>query len=108
MPDLLAFTGCGSVSLLSGKGKQSAIKVILKQDERLCETMKELGHTQVSEELIEKCEMYACSLYGKSGADVNDVRYALFWQKERESSQLPPTKDALSKHTSRANYQAAI
>ena len=47
--------------------------------------------------------MYACSLYGKSGADVNDVRYALFWQKEPESSQLPPTKDALSKHTSGAN-----
>ena len=48
LPDLLAFTGCGSVSLLSGKGKQSAIKIILKQDERLCETMKELGQSYTS------------------------------------------------------------
>ena len=94
--------------IFSGKGKQSAVKVIL-EDEGLCETMRELGQSYtVSEELIEKCEMYVCSLYGNSGADVNDVRYALFCQKGSESSQLPPTKDALSKHTRRANYQAAI
>ena len=68
--------------------------------------MKELGRSYtVSEELMVKREIYICSLYGKSGADVNDARYALFC---KESSQLPPTKDALSKHTSRANYQAAI
>ena len=41
--------------------------------------MKELGQAYtVSEELAEKCEKYVCSLYGKSGADVIDVRYALF------------------------------
>ena len=57
---------------------------------------------------MEKCEMYVYSLHRKSGADVNDVRYALFCQKGSESSQLPPTKDALIKHRSRANYQAAI
>ena len=109
LPDLHGFTGCDSVSALSGKGKQSAIKVILKQDERLCETMKELGQSYtVSEELLEKCEMYVCSLYGKSRADVNDVHFALFCQKGSKLSQLPPTEDALSKHTSRANYQAAI
>ena len=108
MPGLHAFTGCDSVSSFSGKGKQSAVKVILK-DEGLCETMRELGQSYtVSEELMEKCEMYVCSLYGKSGADVNDVCYALFCQKGSESSQLPTTKDALSKHTRRANYQAAI
>ena len=67
--------------------------------------MKELGQSYtVSEELMEKCEKYVCSLYGKSGADVIDVRYALFFQKTFESSQLLPTKDALSNHTSRANY----
>ena len=60
--------------------------------------MKELGRSYtVSEELMVKREMYICSLYGKSGADVNDARYAMFC---KESSQLPPTKDALSKHTS--------
>ena len=108
LPGLHTFTGCDSVSTFSGKGKQSAVKVILK-DEGLRETMRELGQSYtVSEELMEKCEMYVCSLYGKSGADVNDVRYALFCQKGSESSQLPPTKDALSKHTRRANYQAAI
>ena len=81
LPGLHAFTGCDSVSTFSGKGKQSAVKVILK-DEGLCETMREFGQSYtVSEELMEKCEMYVCSLYGKSGADVNDVRYALFCQK---------------------------
>ena len=39
LPGLHAFTGCDSVSTFSGKGKQSAVKVILK-DERLCETMR--------------------------------------------------------------------
>ena len=108
LPGLPVFTGCDSVSAFSGKGKQSAVKVILK-DEGLCETMKELGQSYtVSEELMEKCERYVCSLYGKSGADVNDIRYALSCQKGSKSSQLPPTKDALSKHTRRANYQAAI
>ena len=72
--------------------------------------MKEPGQSyRVSEELMEKCEKYVRSLYGKSGVDVIDVRYALFFKKRFESSsQLPPIKDALSKHTSRANYQAAI
>ena len=42
LPSLHAFTGCDSVSAFSGKGKQSAVKVILK-DEGLCETMRELG-----------------------------------------------------------------
>ena len=63
--------------------------------------MKELGQScTVSEELMEKREKYVCSLYGKSGTDVIDVRYALFFEKRFESSQLPSTKDILSKHTS--------
>ena len=45
--------------------------------------MKELGLAYtVSEELAKKCEKYVCSLYGKSGADVIDVRYALFSRKD--------------------------
>ena len=79
------------------------------KDEGLCETIKELGQSNtVSEELMEKCEKNVCSLYGKSGADVIDVRYALFCQKRSESSQLPLTKDTLSMYTSRANHQAVI
>ena len=75
LPGLHAFTECESESAFSGKGKQSAIKVILK-DEGLCKTMKELGQSYtVSEELMEKCEKYVCSLYEKSGADVNDALY---------------------------------
>ena len=108
LPGLHAFTGCDSVSAFSGKGKQSAVKVILK-DEGLCETVKKLGQSYtVSEEVMEKCEMYVCILYGKSGADVNDELHELFCQKGSESSQLPPTKDALIKHKRGANYQAAI
>ena len=101
-PGLHAFTGCESVSAFCGKGN-------LKM-KGLCETIKELGQSNtVSDELMEKCEKYVCSLYGKSGADVIGVRYALFCQKRFESSsQLPLTKDTLSMHTSRANHQASI
>ena len=58
------------------------LKVILK-DKGHCETMKELGQSYtVSDELMEKFEKYVCILYEKSGADVIDVRYALFLQKK--------------------------
>ena len=47
---------CYLLSTFSGKGKQSAVKAILK-DEGLCEAMRELGQSYtVSEELMEKCE----------------------------------------------------
>ena len=36
------------------------------------------------------------------------LRYDMFCLKAAQSSQLPPSKDALQKHVLRANYQAAI
>ena len=40
--------------------------------------------------------------------DVNELRYILFSTKNQQTSQLPPTRDAMTKHIQRANYQAAI
>ena len=55
------------------------------------------------------CMEFTCALYGKPGtADVNEVRYQMFCANACQAHQLPPCKDALLKHISHANYQAAI
>ena len=49
-----------------------------------------------------------CALYGYASGNINDVRYTLFCSKTGDSSNLPPTRDALQQHIHRANYQDAI
>ena len=105
---LHAFTGCDSVCAFVGKGKKAAFTLIKKQD-HFCETMKDLGDSpEVSDDLFKGCEKFVCALYGGKGSDVNKLRYSKFCATNAQSSRLPPTKDALKKHTQRANYQAAV
>ena len=53
-------------------------------------------------------EAFVCAMYGKASfQSVNEWRYHLFCTRTTQSSQLPPTKDALSKHVLRANYHAS-
>ena len=56
------------------------------------------------EVLSKECQSYVCKMYGHDGDDVNAVRYSLFCAKAAESTQLPPTKDALKLHIKRVNY----
>ena len=44
----------------------------------------------------------------EKGSDVNKQSYSKFCATDAQSDRLPPTKDALKKHTQRANYQAAV
>ena len=105
---LHAFTGCDSVSAFVGKGNKTAFSLIKKHD-HLCNTMKDLGDSpEVNKDLFKACERYVCALYSGKGSDVNKLPYSKFCAINAQSNRLPPTKDALKKHTLRANYPAAM
>ena len=68
---LNAFTGCDSVSTFVGRSKKTAFS-LLKKEDHLCETMKNLGYSpEVSNDLFKGCEKFVCALYGGTGFDVN-------------------------------------
>ena len=105
---LHVFTGCDSVSAFIGKGKKAAFSLIKKHN-HLCNTMKDLGDSpEVNKDLFKACERYVCALYCGKGSDVSRLRYSKFCATNAQSNRLPPTKDALKKHTLRANYQATM
>ena len=67
--------------------------------------MKDIGDSpEVSDDLFKGCEKFVCA----KGSDVNKLHYSKFCATHAQSNRLPPTKDALKKHTQRANYQAAV
>ena len=107
-----AFTGCDSVSAFSGRGKVSALKLVMKGG-RLQKAMAGLGKTwTLSEELFTLLQEFTCKMYASQTTlcNVNDLRYQLFRIKKGDvdSSQLPPCKDTLMLHAKRANYQACV
>ena len=76
---LHAFTGCDSVSAFVGKGKKAAF-TLLKMQDHLCETMKDLDDSpEVSDDLFKGCEKFVCALYGGKGSDVHKLHYSNFF-----------------------------
>ena len=63
---------------------------------------------EVSDDLFKGCEKFVCALYDGKEFDANKLHYSKFCATNAQSSRLPPTKDALKKHTQSANYQAAV
>ena len=109
---LHAFTGCDSVSSVSGIGKVKPVKILSKNND-FQEVFARFGEEwSVTEELFWKMEAFVYALYGtkKCISFVNELRYALFCAKkgEEESHQLPPCRDCLKRQCHRANYQAAV
>ena len=107
-----AFTGCDSVSAFSGRGKVSALKLVMKGG-RLQKAMAGLGKTwTLSEELFTLLQEFTCKMYASQTTlcNVNDLRYQLFRIKKGDvdSSQLPPCTDTRMLHAKRANYQAGV
>ena len=49
-----------------------------------------------------------CLLYGAKTKSVNEARYEIFCTASGAEQSMPPTKDALTEHLKRANYQCAI
>ena len=110
LPAMHAFTGCDSTSAFAGGGKQVAYKLITAEDPRMRNVMCTLGTDfDVTPEKQLSLEAFVCAMYSKASfQSVNELKYHLFCTRTTQSSQLPPTKDALSKHVLRVNYQAAI
>ena len=109
---LHAFTGCDSISAFAGKGKLSALKLVIKNKDYQ-DLFKCVGQEwKLSEDVLRKIQAFTCVWYGAKDDTVlvNEYRYKLFCAKkgEVESFQLPPCLDTLAKHTSRVCYQAAI
>ncbi len=108
LPGLHSFTGCDSNSAFAGKGKQRAFDIVATKPD-MCEAMQNIGCSLcIHENTLHAAEKFVCSLYGKAGDDVDELRYQTFCGKGSTSHQLPPCSDALRKHTTRANYQALI
>lgn len=108
LPGFHALTGCDTTSAFCGKGKAAAFQLVMSSD-AYQNTLQTLGSAFApTDQLLSACERLVCAIYGYDSDDVNEVRYALFCAKAAESSQLPPTRDALRLHVRRANYQAGI
>ena len=109
---LHAWTGCDTISSLSGQGKVKALKII-RQNSKYRDTFITLGSLwEMSSDDFRTIEEFTCQLYSRNTKvwEVNELRYQMFLCKKGdvESEQLPPCQDSLRQHTIRANYQAAI
>ncbi|XP_071812536.1 uncharacterized protein [Apostichopus japonicus] len=109
MIGLHCFTGCDSTSSFYGKGKTRPLKLIL-DNERYRQAFQALGEAfTLTDDVISTLEDFVCKLYNmQEHSSVNDARYALFSMATRQEDIMPPNRDALLKHSQRANYQAAI
>ena len=97
------FTGCDTVSSLSGKVKCKAWDTWLnteKKDE-FTTVFKELGHQpkDVTTEQMQIIEEFVCLLYGVPQASLASIRLNKF-QKSTDDDlrKLPPSREALSQH----------
>jgi hypothetical protein len=111
LPALHALTGCDTTSSLSGIGKKTAIRKLLKAKDH----QRDISHLgdviPPTADTVHACEKFLCSLYTSwdaAGNTANEVRYWMFCQKRQKSESLPPTSDSLHFHISRANYQCLI
>ncbi|CAC5360780.1 unnamed protein product [Mytilus coruscus] len=110
LPGFHAFTGCDSVSALSGKGKSKAFGVLTRSVE-FSEGLSRLGETfeEVGEELSKTLERFLCAIYGYEINNIDELRFRIFCNaKNIHCHLLPPTKDTMLKHMKRANFQAKI
>ncbi|CAC5376850.1 unnamed protein product [Mytilus coruscus] len=110
LPGFHAFTGCDSVSALSGKGKSKAFGVFTRSVE-FSEGLSSLGETfeEVGEDLSKTLEWFLCAIYGYEINNIDELRFKMFCNaKNIHCHLLPRTKDAMLKHMKRANFQAKI
>ena len=103
-----AFAGLYNMSAFVGKGKKKGLDLLEKSETALA-AMQKLGESfEVSDSLINFCQVFVCVLYVGQKNTVDELLYLLFCTKSIQDYQLPPIFDALRKHVSRANYQCAI
>eukprot|EP00117_Sycon_ciliatum_P041043 scpid99855/ scgid30081/ len=114
LPALHAFTGCDTTSAFAYRGKKAALSIV--QGDTVAgaaarEVFTSVGKQfqSLSTESLAALEKFVCAYYKVPHcSSVNSARYELFCTRNAQSNQLPPCRDALVKHSARANYQAAI
>ena len=108
-----AFTGCDAVSAYGGKGKLS-VRTTWRVFDDITPVFEKYSHhsqhTQVKEEDIRILERFTCLLYSTTTIfeSVNECLRHLFTKQGRQVDKIPPTKDALLKHITRAVHQARL
>ena len=103
---LHALTGCDTVSYPCGKGKATAINMLMKEDLHL-EALLENNDA----EAIYAGKNFISSLYGgMSGEDLDHLRYKIFSEKRDPPKirNLPPTNEAAAHHIKRAHLQTLL
>jgi len=96
-----ALTGCDTTSYFSGHAKKSCWKAFESQPL----LVKGIGRDGD----LAPIEQFVCHLYGTPDQrTVNHARLQLFGKAKKGLEMLPPTRDALELHATRANYQAKI
>ena len=98
-----ALTGCDTMLPLSGKGKNTCLKMFISYAHLLT--------VVVRYDKIDDAWAFVCSLYEIGEKDVRgsfDARHSLFVKAKRDLDVLPPTHDALELHITRAKYQTKI
>ncbi len=104
-----ALTGCDTTSYLFGKGKASAVSIMLKHDMNL----EVLGQTDANLcDVISAGHRFFSILYSgkQSTTTMNLLRHTIFISKRDtpKIKTLPPTDSALDEHIKRAHLQTMI
>ena len=111
LPFFYCFTGCDTVSSLTGKGKCKAWDTWFNSasKDEFTDVFKELGNQpqDISSDQMDKIEEFIRLLYAVSESSLGAERLNKF-QKSTDDDlrKLPPSREALLQHTKRACYQA--
>ena len=110
LPMFHAFTGCDTISRVSGRGKKTAWdvrKVFPEVTDTFSALMGQPQHSDVDAALT-TLERFVILLYDKNSSKfhVNEARVDLFARKGRDVYHIPPTQGGLLQHVRRAVYQA--
>ena len=96
-----ALTGCDTTSAFHSYGKKSCWKTFRNQPLLVAGIGRDGERAPI--------EQFVCHLYGRpEQSSVDQARLHLLCKAKKGLEMLPPTKDALERHTIRANYQAKI
>ena len=110
LPGMHALSGCDTVSYPYGKGKKSALKVLMNNDIDGLQDV--LGEPDISHgQLKATAGAFFLALYGQKKTDsLNSARYKMYMSRKKPPplKKLPPTDNNLQLHVLRAHLQMML
>ena len=110
LPDMHALSGCDTVSYPYGKGKKSALKVLMNNDIDGLQDV--LGEPDISQgQLKSTAGAFFLALYGQKKTDsLNSARYKMYMSRKKPPplKKLPPTDNNRQLHVLRAHLQMML